>query len=90
MAYPTSCSPQAWSSATPVHLVRTLLRYDPDVPAGRVYMAPAVPDAMLPLSVEGLPANGSEITLRVDEHGWDVEGLPPHLQLVREPRPLPA
>jgi glycogen debranching enzyme len=88
--YPTSCSPQAWSSATPVHLVRTLLRYEPDVPAGRLWVAPAVPAAMLPLRVDRLPVNGSEITLRVDEHGWDVEGLPAELQLVREPRPLPT
>jgi len=88
--YPTSCSPQAWSSATPVHLVRTLLRYEPDVPAGRLWVAPAVPAAMLPLSVERLPVNGSEITLRVDEHGWDVDGLPEQLELVREPRPLPT
>jgi glycogen debranching enzyme len=88
--YPTSCSPQAWSSATPVHLVRTLLRYDPDVPAGKLWMAPAVPAAMLPLRVERLPVDGTEITLRVDEDGWDVDGLPAGLTLVREPRPLPA
>ncbi len=33
--YPTSCSPQAWAAAAPILLVRTLLRLDPWVPAGR-------------------------------------------------------
>jgi hypothetical protein len=35
--YPASCSPQAWASAAPVHLIRVLLRFDPlgweDAPA---------------------------------------------------------
>jgi glycogen debranching enzyme len=87
--YPTSCSPQAWASATPVHLVRTLLRYEPDVPAGKVWMAPAAPASMLPLRVDRLPVDGSEIALRVDAGGWGAEGLPDGLVLLREPRPLP-
>src|ERR1041384_1562024 len=38
--YPTSCSPQAWASAAPVHLLRVLLRLEPDVPDGTVRLAP--------------------------------------------------
>jgi glycogen debranching enzyme len=87
--YPTSCSPQAWASATPVHLVRTLLRYHPDLPAGKVWMAPVAPDSMLPLRVDRLPLAGDEVALQVAADGWDVEGLPDRLELVREPRPLP-
>ena len=70
--------------------MRTLLRYHPDVPAGKVWMAPVAPDSMLPLRVERLPLGSHEVTLRVDADGWDVEGLPDGLELVRQPRPLPA
>ena len=87
--YPTSCSPQAWASATPVHLVRTLLRYHPDVPAGKVWMAPVAPDSMLPLRVDRLPLAAHEVALQVSADGFDVEGLPEGLELVRQPRPLP-
>jgi glycogen debranching enzyme len=39
--YPTSCSPQAWAAAAPVLLMRTLLRFEPDIPAGRIGLDPA-------------------------------------------------
>src|SRR5437660_7329873 len=32
VSYPTSCSPQAWASASPILALRTLLRFDPCVP----------------------------------------------------------
>ena len=54
--YPTSCSPQAWAAAAPLLLVRSLLGLNPDVPAGVVRMAPAVPARMLPLRVERDPS----------------------------------
>jgi glycogen debranching enzyme len=34
VSYPTSCSPQAWASGTPLLFLRTLLRLDPWVPHG--------------------------------------------------------
>jgi glycogen debranching enzyme len=40
--YPTTCDPQAWSAAAPLSLLRTLLRLDPDVPAGTVTIGPAL------------------------------------------------
>src|SRR5260370_25589219 len=49
VAYPTSCSPQAWAAAAPFLLLRTLLRLDPAAPSGRVWCAPAVPAPLLPL-----------------------------------------
>ena len=36
VAYPTSCSPQAWASATPLSALRTLLRFEPRVDLGYV------------------------------------------------------
>jgi glycogen debranching enzyme len=37
--YPTSCSPQAWAAATPFSLLRSLLRFDPELPAWQVRCA---------------------------------------------------
>ena len=39
--YPTSCSPQAWAAASPLAFVRALLRLDPWVPHGKVWLAPS-------------------------------------------------
>ena len=38
--YPTSCSPQAWAAASPLLLLRSLLRLEPDLPGHRVGLAP--------------------------------------------------
>ena len=54
MPYPTSCSPQAWAAATPVQLVRSLLRLEPRAAQGRVDVDPVLPAVYLPLRVEGL------------------------------------
>jgi glycogen debranching enzyme len=40
--YPTTCDPQAWSAAAPLSLLRTMLRLDPNVPAGTVTIGPAL------------------------------------------------
>ncbi|MBA2607477.1 MAG: amylo-alpha-1,6-glucosidase, partial [Actinobacteria bacterium] len=38
--YPTSCSPQAWAAATPLAFLRSILRLDPWVPHGQIWMSP--------------------------------------------------
>jgi glycogen debranching enzyme len=53
--YPTSCSPQAWAAASPLPLLRTLLRFDPAVPDGRLWLAPELPADWGDLSSSGLP-----------------------------------
>ncbi|GAA4824793.1 glycogen debranching N-terminal domain-containing protein [Actinomycetospora corticicola] len=83
--YPTSCSPQAWAAATPVSLLRTLLRFHPDLRCGRLGLAPALPEAMLPFRVGGVPLAGSRLELEVDADGWQVSGLPPHVTAVPTP-----
>lgn len=78
--YPTSCSPQAWAAATPVSLLRTLLRFHPDLGNGRLGFHPALPEAMVPLRVGNLALAGSRLALEVvDADRWDVHGLPPHV-----------
>lgn len=54
VAYPTSCSPQAWAAATPISLVRSLLRLHPDVPGRTVNVAPALPGAWGRLWIDGV------------------------------------
>jgi glycogen debranching enzyme len=86
VAYPTSCSPQAWSAAAPLYLLRTLLRFDPWVPFGKVWCEPAVPESLLPLRIERLHLAGSQVTIDITKDGWRVEGLPDDIKLERSAR----
>jgi glycogen debranching enzyme len=83
--YPTSCSPQAWAAATPVQLIRTLLRFDPWLPQGQVWVAPALPAAFTPLQVEGVALGSVRIDLEVSGDGTTVQGLPDGVVVRREP-----
>jgi glycogen debranching enzyme len=80
--YPTSCSPQAWAAAAPVHMLRSLLRLEPDLPAGVVSIDPAVPDQLLPLRIAGVPLGGARVTIDVTSDGVTVDGLPDGVRLV--------
>ena len=87
--FPTSCSPQAWASATPVQLLRTLLRLDPWVPHGCVWLSPAMPAGFPDLTIDRLPLAGSRLRLRVEGGRLvDVEGLPADVELRSAPRPV--
>ena len=86
--YPTSCSPQAWAAAAPVHLLRTLLRLEPWLPYGKIHLAPALPAGFDELEIEGLPVAGARITVGVKADGRTpvVSGLPEGVELLTEPR----
>lgn len=88
VAYPNSCSPQAWAAATPFSLFRTLLRFDPCVPTGRVWVAPVLPPDFGQLLVENVPLAGSRVSIEVSERGVVVAGLRDDLTLERDPRTL--
>ena len=92
VSYPTSCSPQAWASAAPLLCLRTLLRLEPWVPHGKVWLSPALPKGVGPLQVQRIPLAGRRITVAVAADGsCSVEGLPADIELVTEPRhPLTA
>ncbi|MDH4146001.1 MAG: amylo-alpha-1,6-glucosidase [Acidimicrobiia bacterium] len=87
--YPTACSPQAWSAAAPLLILRTLLRLDPDVPSGRVWLAPALPAGFGRLSVEGMRLGGGSLNLDARGSEAGVGRLPAGLSLEMAPRPLP-
>lgn len=84
IAYPTSCSPQAWASATPIHLVRTLLRLDPDVPARTLALAPALPGRWGTMRVENLSLGGGSLTFSARGRDVFVETSPPALRRSRK------
>jgi glycogen debranching enzyme len=73
--YPTSCSPQAWAAATPFLLLRSLLRFHPELPAGQIRCTPAVPARYLPLGVSNLRVAGMSLDLDVQPDGWHLDGL---------------
>ena len=86
VAYPTSCSPQAWASAAPLLLLRTLLRFDPWVPHGKLWLDPALPAEISYLCVQGIPLAGTRLTVRIDGGDVEVRGAPGDLEIIREPR----
>jgi glycogen debranching enzyme len=86
VAYPTSCSPQARAAASPLLMLRTLLRFDPWVPRGRVWIHPALPERVGRLRVDRIPLAGRRISVDVEGDRMSVTGLPPDVELVDAPR----
>jgi glycogen debranching enzyme len=82
--YPTSCSPQAWAAAAPVHLIRTLLRFDPQLPLDELWVDPVLPPAFTPLRVKGVGLDDARIDLAVSAHEATVEGAPQGVKVHHE------
>ncbi|MCW2566442.1 MAG: hypothetical protein JWN54_539 [Mycobacterium sp.] len=85
--YPTSCSPQAWAAATPVQLMRALLRVDPWVPRHELFFAPAWPERYGPIRVHNLPIGNSRVTISVGPDGAGLTGLSDRIEVIHAPRP---
>ena len=89
VGYPTSCSPQAWASASPLLLLRTLLRLQPRLDVGEFPVSP-LPDAVSPDDVE-LSFGGSRVHISARHDGTvTVTGLPADVAVVTAPRPEAA
>jgi glycogen debranching enzyme len=89
--YPTSCSPQAWAAATPLAFLRSILRLDPWVPHGQVWMSPDLLPNMTELKVDNIALGGGRVSVVVGDEGVQVHGLPDGIELVETPRhPLTA
>jgi glycogen debranching enzyme len=86
VGYPSSCSPQATAAASPLLMLRTLLRLDPWVPRGKVWLHPSLPDQIGHLYVGRIPLAGARVDVTVEGDTVTVEGLPAELELVDAPR----
>ena len=85
--YPTACSPQAWAAAAPVQLARILLRFDPDFTRKVVHLAPILSRDIGEFRAENVLLDTSRVTIAAHGTEGSIEGLPPGLKLVTEPRP---
>lgn len=86
VSYPTSCSPQAWSAASPLLFLRSMLHFDPDLRNARLHLAPEVPDWIGRLVLERVPLMGGHLSIEVEGNRCTVLELPPGLTIVAEPR----
>ncbi len=62
--YPTACSPQAWATAAPMLLLRTMLGLE--AVDGTLVLDPVVPQEIGGIAIRGIPAFGSL---------WDLEAV---------------
>ena len=71
--YPAACRPQAWSAAVSPALVTVLLGLEPDVPAGRVGLAPLEGFAA---RIDGVRVGAATVSFELDGRGGvSAEGL---------------
>jgi glycogen debranching enzyme len=86
VAYPNACVPSAWASASVLLGLRTVLRFDPWVPAGVVHVAPVLLDGVDRLRVEDIPLLGGRLSVTVAGGEVGVDGVPPGIEVVTTPR----
>jgi glycogen debranching enzyme len=78
--------PQAWAAGSVLHMVRILLGLEPDMPAGRIYVDPALPAWCARLELRKLRLGNHEVRLKVErkpDGGHSVDGDAPGLEIVR-------
>ncbi len=80
VAYPVSCSPQAWAAGALPLIVRAMLGLEFDLDATRVTASPQLPDWLSEVEIEGLRVGGAsgELAIRRSGGGYDIssQGLP--------------
>jgi glycogen debranching enzyme len=87
LPYPTACSPQAWASATPVMLLRSLLRYEAHVSLGGLWMDPVLPESWGDFQATNVALGGARVTIDVSGTRAAVAGLPDGMVFHRGTRP---
>src|SRR5207247_1785780 len=70
--------PQAWAAGSVLHMVRILLGLEPDMPAGRIYLDPALPAWCSRLELRKLRLGRHEVWLSVErrpdgQHAVDAD-----------------
>jgi glycogen debranching enzyme len=85
LPFPTACSPQAWSAAAPVLLLRAVLGLEVDLPRREVHLLPAVPEHWLPLTLHQVAVGPLLLSVRVTVDGTTITGLPDDVRVVHRP-----
>jgi glycogen debranching enzyme len=88
VAYPTACAPQAWASAALFSMLRSILRLDPLVNDGAVYLAPELPTSIDRLVVDHVPLDSGRISIEIDRGLTSVTDLPPGLTVRQVAAPI--
>ncbi len=83
IAYPAGCSPQAWSAAAPLLMVRAMLRLEPNIPSGIIQLAPELPPKVDGLSIEGLRLGDDRMCITVRNGHLETTGKPTGSRLVQ-------
>ena len=78
--YPASCRPQAWSAASAIVLLQSILGLSADVPGGSLTVSPA--GGMGAVAVAGLRAGGADLAIEVDCTGHVAVHTEADLRLV--------
>jgi glycogen debranching enzyme len=86
---PTACSPQACAAGAPFLVLRALLGLEPELQRGRVYLDPHLPPDFS-VEIAGLRFGEGRLSFRAEGTSVDVEEVPPDVEVVIGPRPLPA
>jgi glycogen debranching enzyme len=78
--------PQAWAAGCVLHMVRILLGLEPDIPARRIYLDPALPGWCSRLEVRKLRLGRHEVRLSVERKAdgrHEIQADAPGLEVVR-------
>lgn len=73
IAYPVSCSPQAWAAGTLPYLLQVVLGLEPDAATGQLTLRPYLPDWLDTVRIRGMQFAGRTVDLTIRGRGRDVE-----------------
>ena len=69
VAYPVSCSPQAWAAGSAILLLQSMLGIKADIDSGRLYLNPRLPQWIGAVSAQNLYIGRGTIDLRFERRG---------------------
>ena len=69
-------------------MMRSLFRFDPALPDGRIYIDPVLSGPVTALNVRGVPLGGARVDLAATATETQIRGLPDGVEIVRRPRPV--
>jgi glycogen debranching enzyme len=81
--YPASCSPQAWASAAPLLVMRSMLGFEPSLPQGIVEIDPVLPEGAAHLAIHGVALGTARVSVEVDRDAVALRGVPRGVAVVR-------